>query len=260
MKKKYEMTELFTLSSDGTKVYRIKALVNIPYHGVKAGELGGFIENEKNLSHQGSAWVMPNCHVFGKSEVLNDVIVKNGAEIQDSHLSDDMVVSGVVKIKDCHLTGRRFRIEGEASLDDCEMRGEGILINGKAKLLGVFCDKPLESFEVSENASIVNTGDSDTNFGGSNITITGNAQLTDVWNLIGNNITIKDDSVIEAKTTIHGKNIVIRDMAVVGENVIIYDNVELSECAKVINTDSSNFSALEKVKINGDIEFDIANL
>lgn len=260
MAKKYELTEEFLHSSNGTRMFRIKALVNIPYHGVKRGELGGFIESVNNLSHQGNAWVMPNCHVFGDSEISGDVIVKNGAEIQDSHLSDDMVVSGVVKIKDCHLTGRRFRIEEEANLYDCEMRGEGILITGKAQLLGVFCDKLLENFEVSGNASIENTGDADTNIGGSNIKIVGNARLTDVWNLIGNNITIKDDAVIEGKTTFHGNNITVEDMAVVGENVTIHGNVHLSECAKVINNNVGDFLTLKDASFNGDIEFNMADL
>lgn len=260
MAKKYELTEEFLHSSNGTRMFRIKALVNIPYHGVKRGELGGFIESVNNLSQQGNAWVMPNCHVFGDSEISGDVIVKNGAEIQDSHLSYDIVVSGIVKIKDSHLTGNRFRIEDEASLDDCEMRGEGVLIKDKAKLLGIFCDHQLENFEVSENASIVNTGDADTTLGGSNIKITGNARLTDVWNLIGDNITIQDDAVIEGKTTLHGNNIIVEDMAVVGENVTIHDNVHLSECAKVINTNVGDFLILKDASFNGDIEYDMYDL
>lgn len=258
MKKKYELTEGIYHGTDMTKLFRIKALVDIPYHGVKRGELGGFIEKEENLCHLGNAWVMPNSYILGDSLISDDVIVKNGAEIQDSHLSLDIVVSGMVKIKDSHLTGRRFRIEDEVSLDDCEMRGEGIVIKNKASILGLFCDKALYNFEVSQNAKIHNTGDADTNFGGAEITITGNACLTDVWNLFGNDITIQDNAVIEGRTTLHGNNILIEDAAVVGEGVTIYDNVHLSECVKIISTIA--LSHLQNFSLNGDIEFDLADL
>lgn len=36
---------------------RIRALVDIPTHCVKKGDLGGWIENDKNLSHDGNAVV-----------------------------------------------------------------------------------------------------------------------------------------------------------------------------------------------------------
>ena len=40
---------------DGRKLYRIKALKD--FHNVKEGETGGYIESERNLSHEGDAWV-----------------------------------------------------------------------------------------------------------------------------------------------------------------------------------------------------------
>ena len=36
-------------------LFRIRALRS--FGDIKAGDLGGFIENERNLSHTGSAWV-----------------------------------------------------------------------------------------------------------------------------------------------------------------------------------------------------------
>ena len=55
--KKYELTDEFIEIFGGKKLYRIKALVS--FGVVVAGQLGGFIESEKNLdqSLSGNAWV-----------------------------------------------------------------------------------------------------------------------------------------------------------------------------------------------------------
>src|SRR5699024_12780305 len=52
MSKKYELVESSKIIFGNVILYRIKALVDIP-NIVKAGELGGYIESEKNLSHEG---------------------------------------------------------------------------------------------------------------------------------------------------------------------------------------------------------------
>ena len=52
--KKYELTEE-TKVIDGKTLFRIRALRS--FGDIKAGDLGGFIENERNLSHEGNAWV-----------------------------------------------------------------------------------------------------------------------------------------------------------------------------------------------------------
>nr|DAP29115.1 MAG TPA: Putative transferase, nesg, ydcK, Structural Genomics.38A [Caudoviricetes sp.] len=41
----------------GYTLRRIRALVDIPTHCVKKGDLGGWIEKNKNLSHDGNAQV-----------------------------------------------------------------------------------------------------------------------------------------------------------------------------------------------------------
>lgn len=50
MKKKYELTDQ-TIDVDGRTLHRIKALRD--FSDVLAGELGGWIEKEENLSHAG---------------------------------------------------------------------------------------------------------------------------------------------------------------------------------------------------------------
>ena len=52
--KKYELTTE-TLQFAGRTLYRIKAVKD--FGSVKAGELGGWIESEENLSQTGNAWI-----------------------------------------------------------------------------------------------------------------------------------------------------------------------------------------------------------
>ena len=70
--KKYELTSE-TKIVFGHILYRIKALSSFGY--VSAGDLGGFLESEKNLSQNGNAWVSGNAWVYGNAEVSGDARV-----------------------------------------------------------------------------------------------------------------------------------------------------------------------------------------
>ena len=72
--------------------YRVKALVD--FSDVKAGECGGFVCRENNLSHEGNAWVC------GNAGILDNAVVKGDAVICDNALVyDDADVSGNVKMR-----------------------------------------------------------------------------------------------------------------------------------------------------------------
>ncbi|MBS0966169.1 hypothetical protein JK165_08730 [Acetobacter okinawensis] len=67
--KKYELTDETTKSWDGRTLYRIRALVAIASIDVAAGDLGGFIEAEKNLTQSGNASVSGDASVSGNAEI-----------------------------------------------------------------------------------------------------------------------------------------------------------------------------------------------
>ena len=64
--KKFELTSEFITNILGTKLFRIKALME--FGDVKAGDLGGYIEKEENLDHDGNAWVYGNAEVYGNAD------------------------------------------------------------------------------------------------------------------------------------------------------------------------------------------------
>ena len=75
--KKFELTAEFVTTVFGKKLFRIKALV--AFGNVEKGELGGFIEKEDNLSHDGNAWVSGDAWVYGNAQVYGDAWVSGNA-------------------------------------------------------------------------------------------------------------------------------------------------------------------------------------
>ena len=79
----------------GVKLKRIRALVAITALGVASGDLGGYLESEKNLSTAGNAWVYGNARVYGDALVSGDARVYGDAWVSgDARVYGDAWVSG----------------------------------------------------------------------------------------------------------------------------------------------------------------------
>ncbi|MCX6820647.1 MAG: hypothetical protein NT016_01740 [Candidatus Aenigmarchaeota archaeon] len=78
MTKKYELTGE-TKDFLGTTLHRIKAL--FAFDIVAKGELGGFIEAEKNLAQDGNAWVYGDALVSGDARVYGNALVYGKVKI-----------------------------------------------------------------------------------------------------------------------------------------------------------------------------------
>ena len=74
--KKYELTEE-TTNIFGKTLHRIRATRD--FSNVHAGDLGGFIEDERNLSHDENAWVCGNALVGGNAWVGGNALVGGNA-------------------------------------------------------------------------------------------------------------------------------------------------------------------------------------
>lgn len=72
--KKFELTTEQKINWLGRTLYRIKACISFTTTSgdeVKAGDLGGFVEKESNLSHDGKAWVYGDAKVYGDASVFS---------------------------------------------------------------------------------------------------------------------------------------------------------------------------------------------
>jgi hypothetical protein len=80
--KKYELISETKVLFNRVTLYRIKALKNFGF--VKAGELGGWVESEANLSQEGSAWLYGDAQVYGDAGVYGNAQVYGNARIYDN--------------------------------------------------------------------------------------------------------------------------------------------------------------------------------
>ena len=81
MDKKYEILLEDKIEYKRKTLYKIRALRD--FSNVKAGDIGGYIESEKNLSHHGSCWVYDNAWVYESSKVYDNARVYGNAEVYD---------------------------------------------------------------------------------------------------------------------------------------------------------------------------------
>ncbi len=76
--KKYELTGETKIWC-GHTMHRIRAVA--AFGNVKAGELGGYVEKEGNLSQDGDAWVYGNARVCGNAQVSGNARLSGNAEV-----------------------------------------------------------------------------------------------------------------------------------------------------------------------------------
>lgn len=76
--KKYELTNE-TKEWCGYTLHRIRALKD--FGTVKAGELGGWVESEHNLSQDGDRWIYEDARVFDGARVFGGATVRDNATV-----------------------------------------------------------------------------------------------------------------------------------------------------------------------------------
>lgn len=80
--KKFEFTgetKTISLFFRTATLHRIRAVAEFGL--VKIGDLGGWIEKEENLSHEGKAWVWGNAEVWGNAKVWGNAEVFSASHV-----------------------------------------------------------------------------------------------------------------------------------------------------------------------------------
>lgn len=109
--KKFEITDI--THPDMPRLRRIRALRDIPSAGVEAGDLGGWVEKEFNLSQSGTAWVSGNAEVSGNARVFCNARVSDYAEVfGNARVFGDARVYGTAEVSD------NARVSGSARVSD----------------------------------------------------------------------------------------------------------------------------------------------
>ena len=107
---KYKLTDETMTTESGVLLHRIECVKS--FGNVKAGDLGGWIEKEKNLSQRGDCWVYGNARVFGNAEVYGDAEVYGNALVFGNALvCGDAVIGNIndyIVFKNNWSSGRYF--------------------------------------------------------------------------------------------------------------------------------------------------------
>ena len=126
--KKYELTEE-TTNIFGKTLHRIRATRD--FSNVHAGDLGGFIENELNLSHDRDTWVYGNAWVYGEARVYG-----NAWAYGEARVSGNALVSGDARVGGKALVGGDARVGGNALVSGDAWVGGNALVSGNALVYG----------------------------------------------------------------------------------------------------------------------------
>ena len=164
----------------GEKIlYRIEATRDIEKFGVKAGDLGGYVEKEENLS--GNAWVSDLAMVYGNAWVCDDALVCDDAQVygnawvsgdarvygsawvcDTAHVSGDARVYGDAWVCDKALVCDNARVYGNARVSgdasvsgDADVSGDA-LVSGNAEVYGDKIEKENDLINITSNVGSYN--------------------------------------------------------------------------------------------------------
>ena len=148
MKKKYELVKDDTIEVNSfgclKVLYRIKALKD--FNDVKKGDLGGYIEKEDNLSHEGNCWIYDNAKVSCGAEVYCNALVYGDAEIREC-----AIVFGDTEVYDNAVIRGNAMVFGNARVFGNAIVSDDAKVFGKSEVFN--------SSVLTVNAYITNTND-----------------------------------------------------------------------------------------------------
>ena len=110
MQKKYEFIAGDSVQVGHRRLFRIRALRD--FGQIRRGDVGGYLEGEANLDHNGHAWVSDVAQVYGPHGCVRD----NGC------VSGEAWVLGIV--------------DGDARICDLAVIGEGAHVSGRSVVCG----------------------------------------------------------------------------------------------------------------------------
>jgi hypothetical protein len=81
MTKKYELLAAGAVRLGARKLYLVRALRD--FGEVRCGDIGGRVEQERNLAQDGNCWVGGHAWVYGESWICGDQVVGGHEVVRD---------------------------------------------------------------------------------------------------------------------------------------------------------------------------------
>lgn len=112
------------------KLHRIVALRDIPSINVSAGNFGGYVENESNLSHDGDCWIGGDSKVCGGSVVRDNATVFGNATVIGSGVYDNSCVFGMSTVINSRVICNAY-VGGDCIVKHSTITSNSKLFDGK---------------------------------------------------------------------------------------------------------------------------------
>ena len=147
--KKYKFTGE-TLCFGNTILHRIVSLKN--FNDVSKGQLGGFIESEDNLSHDGDCWVYyhakvkDNARITGNAEIKGDAYIFDNAQVAGNVIvTDNAVVYENACLTRNATINNNARVYGSATVSGRAIIGDDAIVRGKSSVYdnAIVCEKSI---------------------------------------------------------------------------------------------------------------------
>lgn len=168
------------------QLFRIRATKD--FSDVKIGDLGGFVQNESNLSHKGNCWIYDEAKVYdgavikGNAQIRNNAIVRDKSKVDGeaqvldsaiiegcSNVTDNAKVYNRVKVTGCSIVKNNAKVYGEAEINGASiieengqvsgLEVENSVIRGEAfvKGKGTIAGSVIKDNSVIQNSKILNS-------------------------------------------------------------------------------------------------------
>lgn len=187
--------------------YRLVALRDIPEHGVKAGDLGGFVEEGDILSHEGSCWIGENAMVGPFVKVQDNAYIGGNAHVLNNFDSRSLVIK-----ENASITGnakvwlRRF---GAERPDESTLIAGNAQISGNAQLINVRF--VLGNAKISDRAQLERCGRII-----GDATISGKAKLNKGVSISGHSL-ITDEALLDEGSNVTDSDVIQGGVVYAGE-------------------------------------------
>jgi len=202
---KYEILEQAHQLPDGRKVYRIKAVRD--FGNVKKGEIGGFVEADDNLSHDGLCWIANDAMALGRSRISGDALLRDRARIGDRvMLTDHCIVQDDARLSEFVFAYGHCTIGAQSMLAGAVTVRDHTLILCRPR------------YSVSGKKQVPN--------------LRGNVMVRDEARLEGC-ISAQDDVTIAGRTTIRD-HVRLLEKAYIGGESILEGRTTIGEEAKIL--------------------------
>jgi hypothetical protein len=128
--KKFKLTKTFKIEN-GVKLFQVQSLKD--FSNIKKGELGGWVEKEKNLSQEGNCWIYDNARIYDNAWKKSPPYIK-GTKFSANVCKYNFIRIGCLEFSFEHWLKNYKTIGKENDFTNLEIKEYGEIIKMLIKL------------------------------------------------------------------------------------------------------------------------------